>query len=120
MQRTGSSPFHFSLKYLYKYFDLFWLEYLALVVRPWGNCSVYQVEIDLDENLIGRKLAESNKRRPFQLTLQWPPNPTKQFTSPTSKAPTTPPKIVRGRKNPQPPGVAFLLQHTCAPHTILY
>ena len=31
----GSSPFHFSLKYLYKYFDLFWLEYLALVVRPW-------------------------------------------------------------------------------------
>ena len=70
MQRTGSSPFHFSLKYLYKYFDLFLLEHLALVVRPWGNCSGYQVEIDLDENLIGRKLGESNKGRPLQLTFQ--------------------------------------------------
>lgn len=69
MQRAVSSPFHFSLKYLYKYFHLFRLEYLALVVRPRGNCSGYQVEIDLDENLIGRKLAEQQEAAP-RLTLQ--------------------------------------------------
>ena len=33
--------------------------------------------------LIGRKLAESNKSWPLQLTVQELPNPTKQFASPT-------------------------------------
>lgn len=36
MHRLVSSPFHFSLKYLYDYYlGLFWLEYLALVTRTW-------------------------------------------------------------------------------------
>ena len=44
--------------------------------------------------LIGRKLAESNKRQPLQVTNQQLPNPTKHFTSPYY-TPISTPKLVR-------------------------
>ena len=42
--------------------------------------------------VLGRKLEDSSERWPLQLNIQWPPNPTKQFTSLT---PNVPPSVLQ-------------------------
>ena len=42
--------------------------------------------------LLDRKAAKGNERQPLQLNIQWLPNPTKQFISPSPNMPLSTPK----------------------------